>query len=379
MLPQVNVAKLSVKAWWIIFIILQSSLVIAMISTFIISDWVTSRLNITLQFNHFNLFISILEGNISGCMIGFYRLEYSEGESDFCKAAPPNQKAVYEFFCQLFRSLNEGFIIYLLCELVSIFWIFLWGFIMIKYAKKIKWIYVSYCSTVCAFIFHWIAIVGWIMMTGPTFGTSCSSFISEGSEPIICAGTGPKLALIIMGIMLFTIVCYIFVVCKVYAQKDIWFTIAERIQMNYGIVRNSTPVNIRRLSHIPESLRSQNPIVNQDLDIQNFYNDEIDHISIPPAYESDNPMYKDPSRNHSQSEIIRIDESNFEELAPPIFPDDQGMYAGQSICLLCAINLMTEVDTRLLPCGHPFHKQCIFEYIIQKDNKICPKCNQKYS
>jgi Ring finger domain len=74
-----------------------------------------------------------------------------------------------------------------------------------------------------------------------------------------------------------------------------------------------------------------------------------------------------------------MDESNFENLVTFISPDDQGMYVGQSMCLLCAAQFTSETDVRILPCNHPFHKKCILEYIIRGTNKICPMCNQKYS
>lgn len=130
--------------------------------------------------------------------------------------------------------------------------------------------------------------------------------------------------------------------------------------------------------HSNEIFSGQEFVENENAGIQNFYTNELNPISINSNFEHDNAIYRPISRNLSQAEIIIMNEANFEELVTFVSPDDQGMYAGQSICLLCADKLATEIDVKLLPCGHPFHQKCIFTYIVQGDNKICPICNQKY-
>jgi RING-like zinc finger len=104
---------------------------------------------------------------------------------------------------------------------------------------------------------------------------------------------------------------------------------------------------------------------------------EVNPVFIPSA-ETENGLYQ-PSQNFVRSEIIKIDESNFEELVISIFPDSQGLYAGESICLLCTVNFKPQIDVRVLLCSHAFHKECILKHIINEETKIYPICNQKYS
>jgi Ring finger domain len=373
MSPQIKVGKCSVKIWWIIFLCLQLFLLALMITTCAVSPWVTSKFD--LYITYFNG--AIFKGDISGCVAGC-DCGYSDCESNWCELPPYGQEYTFESLCLLFKSLQKASTAFVVCEIFSMIGILMWTIGMARFL--LKYISGTYCCPVCAFIFHLIGILVWIQITQASFSGSCGIFPRDGKYPIVCASAGPILGVFVLCIMPIIVVLYLVVTRKAYNKERLEHPQRHEIdiQINHSVVNSSNRARRERVPYNPER-HMENSIPNQNSGIENFYNDEIGHISIPPADELNNHIYLEPPEHILQSEPIRMDESNFEEITLTILPNDQGLYVGHLICLLCAARFTTEVEVRLLPCGHPFHTNCILENIIRKDRKICPNCNQKYS
>ena len=83
--------------------------------------------------------------------------------------------------------------------------------------------------------------------------------------------------------------------------------------------------------------------------------------------------------NQSFSEEFKPDKNpvfidKFENLAPLVTLDQSEGYFGEFVCKICNSGFSSSVDTRVLPCKHAFHGQCIYDFIIKGNNNFCPVC-----
>ena len=73
-----------------------------------------------------------------------------------------------------------------------------------------------------------------------------------------------------------------------------------------------------------------------------------------------------------------INAYNFGNLVPLVNLDQSGGYFGEYICKICNTGFTFSVDTRILPCKHGFHGQCVYDFLITGNNKFCPVCRKVY-
>ncbi|OMJ85244.1 hypothetical protein SteCoe_13480 [Stentor coeruleus] len=71
--------------------------------------------------------------------------------------------------------------------------------------------------------------------------------------------------------------------------------------------------------------------------------------------------------------------SNFLTLVPNVAIDQNLMYNGINVCKVCAQAFQINGDIRVLPCGHAYHGNCIYNLMIIQNRKTCLHCNRVYA
>ncbi|OMJ74288.1 hypothetical protein SteCoe_26844 [Stentor coeruleus] len=69
-----------------------------------------------------------------------------------------------------------------------------------------------------------------------------------------------------------------------------------------------------------------------------------------------------------------ITEKNFEKMVILVDLDSKNAYNGISTCMICKENFNGDKNIRVLPCGHPYHEECIFKSFILEKKKQCLIC-----
>lgn len=64
---------------------------------------------------------------------------------------------------------------------------------------------------------------------------------------------------------------------------------------------------------------------------------------------------------------------NIERKLPRIIVEDATDYDFQ--CPICIDNIVTDDEICKLPCGHYFHSDCIYQWILEKN--VCPLCKME--
>ena len=74
----------------------------------------------------------------------------------------------------------------------------------------------------------------------------------------------------------------------------------------------------------------------------------------------------------------RIDASNFLQMVPLVILDSDLRYMGEGTCRICQNAFRSDVETRMLPCGHAFHGMCIYNNVAVGNNKYCLQCSRQF-
>lgn len=91
----------------------------------------------------------------------------------------------------------------------------------------------------------------------------------------------------------------------------------------------------------------------------------------------------DLEQEQEQGQELENEEENEEELGPPMtFAQIEALPTGkyprsevEEKCVICEFDLcFNDVITKLSQCQHIFHKECLGNYLIQKQSSKCPIC-----
>lgn len=69
---------------------------------------------------------------------------------------------------------------------------------------------------------------------------------------------------------------------------------------------------------------------------------------------------------------------NFGSVVPVVQLDIEKTYNGVKVCLVCHKEFDGDNDVRALPCGHPYHGECIYNTVISGNKKQCLCCLKLY-
>ena len=119
--------------------------------------------------------------------------------------------------CYTFAGLGIGAIIFIIFEVISIIIIKVWICSMFASMSINGCFCMNYSCSVTSCVCHYIAIIGWLTVSGATYSNSCSTFHTDGTKLPLCSQDGPDLGLFLMLIMPIIIAMFIIVACK--AQK----------------------------------------------------------------------------------------------------------------------------------------------------------------
>jgi hypothetical protein len=71
----------------------------------------------------------------------------------------------------------------------------------------------NFCASVCLWLSHVIAIMGWIGLLDVTFSDDCEELNDEDEAPTLCATTGPRLGIFVLVLLPFIMIPYFVVFC----------------------------------------------------------------------------------------------------------------------------------------------------------------------
>jgi hypothetical protein len=71
--------------------------------------------------------------------------------------------------------------------------------------------------------------------------------------------------------------------------------------------------------------------------------------------------------------------STFLTLVPNVAVDQNLMYNGIYQCKICSQAFQLGGDARVLPCGHAYHGNCIYNLMIIQNKKTCLHCGRTYA
>lgn len=101
----------------------------------------------------------------------------------------------------------------------------------------------------------------------------------------------------------------------------------------------------------------------------------------PPSYNNPGnpPSYNNPGNPLSYNNPEAINHLSFTTLVPVVQLDLEKAYNGIKICNVCNEKFNLDPDIRALPCGHPYHGKCIYNYMIVGNRKQCLHCLRMYA
>lgn len=90
------------------------------------------------------------------------------------------------------------------------------------------------------------------------------------------------------------------------------------------------------------------------------------------------PVTTPYSQNYALG-TTEITVSTFLTLVPNVNVDQNLMYNGIYQCKICAQAFQLGGDTRVLPCGHAYHGNCVYNLMIIQNKKTCLHCGRTYA
>ena len=325
----------SIKVWWYIYFVLQVLLIGLIIGTLSVPQWVHTSsdftiikdrcyANSTTNFSKFNG--NSFQGSIAKCEKGGC-LDYPSEAVDWCEIYDKINKGnisitcdVYSAssMCKLFTGLSWASAMYIVFEIITMIAIISWVVAIICTSQCVCCFCCVYFCSVFTFIAHFIAIIGWIGISGSTYNSTCDTFPSNGSMPPLCTNEGPVFGLYILMFLILLVVSFIIVAYR--AKKNGLGLINEDNIVNNGELDQSSAV----VNEPPKEFYGYSPslVSGQALPV---------HILEPgPAIyfpEENVPIYKNPEtpniidsstyqnefNNPGVSDINNISEKNLNE------------------------------------------------------------------
>lgn len=229
----------------------------------------------------------------------------------------------------MFGSLANGSVWYILGEILTFCAVFVWFLAMIFSSKKKCCYLTTYVFSVCSCVWHYLGVLVWFVITHASFG-GCGNFADDGKAPVLCATSGPSLAVFLMVVLPIIIVLYLVVACVAY-KKGENIGIFQKIEEN-DPRRDRQDINPTALPY-PNSIQPANPSTifanlrptadpryyNTNPNITPLYNYSSGlpanlPLSSPQTFGQDNRFYQNPltgnmninSNNTANSKICYI-------------------------------------------------------------------------
>ena len=250
--------KFPIKIWWYIYFGLQLFLIAFMIGSLATPRWVHTSSKFVISKGLCNndprtynqgFDGSSFQGSLAQCTQG-YCSDYRTETSDWCniyndintgKTVSYCSLDQVNSMCKLFTGLSAASGVFVLFEVIALIAIIVWGSAMLCSYRSMTCYCCVHCCSICTFIAHYIAILGWIGISGSTFSSSCDTFPSNGSMPPICTNDGPGLGLFILIVIPFIVVSFVTVAC--YAKRNGFVLNNEHNNQNNGVQLSNAGLN----------------------------------------------------------------------------------------------------------------------------------------
>ena len=217
--------------WTSIFLLIFFFSFILMGGTLASKSWVYTTANSSTFIETYNDFhnniinFRIFEGNLYRCTESCTET-YKKLSSEFCDEAESLYRKYPEnyFICRMFKNLNKGMKLYLICEGISMLFMLLIGLLIIFSRKSTKktFPYIIYALLTLVIIAHYTGFISWMSVTNTNFNRDCVDIPHNPTEDLkFCAGDGPALALFITILLPLISVMFCFVSKNFGAKKTV--------------------------------------------------------------------------------------------------------------------------------------------------------------
>ena len=234
-MSQVKILGLDHRVWWAIFLVMEMFLIAVMIGTLCDPHWVelapTSRPSLAYQGSLIKIQSGLSHIQNFANPTHYYNVEgynYERASCGLCfvtqqvisSTTPLAYREFYGSLCSMFTRLWVSAGLFIAFEVLALLAlagiaVIIWKFWTQK-AYHFRLAYIA-SGTVC--VSHYVAILAWIGIANVTFGDDCND-LSQGIEPpVVCAESGPKLALFALIFIPFFVGPFCFV--TIYLQKQL--------------------------------------------------------------------------------------------------------------------------------------------------------------
>ena len=193
---------------------------VLMAGTLASKSWVYTTVRVYIYSGSYNdwhnkiINLRIFEGNLYRCTESCTET-YKKLSSEFCHSVERNYVYYPEnyFMCRLFKDLNKGMKIYLICECFAMFCLFLVAILLVFSRRSFRMIllYIIYTLLTLVVFAHYTGFISWMSVTNTNFNRDCVEFPHNASENMnLCAGDGPALALFLAILLPLTSILFCF-------------------------------------------------------------------------------------------------------------------------------------------------------------------------
>lgn len=252
-MKDIKILKVNSKICWIIFIVAQLILVAFMIATLAVPNWVKLDPDSDSRYKFEGALLMVSDGltGIGNPLNASASVDISENSYiriscaskfivDFSKKELVSEEYwnLYKSWYKLFDDLwfaGGLFLVFevmaLVCVAIVIVTIGLmfWG----KYYFNL-----NFCASVCLWISHIVAIIGWLGYLDITFSDDCNDLYDGTDPPTVCATTGPALGIFVLIFLPFIMIPYFLVFISFVKQVNQTAVIEGEVEPN-----NITQIN----------------------------------------------------------------------------------------------------------------------------------------
>lgn len=140
---------------------------------------------------------------------------YGNLSSDWCAKYDSLDEDDIQSVCKMFMSLYWGAVVCVFFEAICFIAIAVWLATMACYMNKINSIFITFCSSICVVICHYIAILAWLGISGASYSDDCLSVPINGETIPLCGSHGPSIGLFLMIFIVMVVVLYFIVACRI--------------------------------------------------------------------------------------------------------------------------------------------------------------------
>lgn len=217
----------SFKTWWAVIIISQVAILITMITSLSLSDWVASS-NALILLNpkgvNKNKYFkgSEFKGSVSFCNSGCFGT-YTLLHDTWCDAynnldSSEYDKDEYESVCAMFTNLYHAMLSYLLIEVFTMGSLIIWLIGILCFLSNRKNLILSLIAPGFVFVGHSSAFFLFFHLSNIGFSDSCEKVPSNGKPPVLCMETGPKLSFFLC-FFIFVVMIFYFALARKYNKS----------------------------------------------------------------------------------------------------------------------------------------------------------------